>query len=328
VPWRSIGDSKGLSSDLSHCEKFRDLIYIAMLVRSLTKLLRLRVRESASLQRSYTVDNPVTAKNWPPKRPKGEPVSITPEYCRKLIKELELGEMARLSKARPFQMPKLGLGDFVEVKYELSRSKQTFATMQGYVIKLKKKLLSTSFTLKGVYDGVGVEQTFPVYSPRLLDVKLIKSANVKPVNPLPYTRNYRYQWHTFIRHRHSEGKRVHWRLMRQNVGIQSLEPKIKLKLAVLRRRYNMQRIEAGLPPYIWQGPYQLTQRQGKDVRAEQLRRMLVYAFDERRQRAERRARMHGQNKFWRATIIAKMKRMKKFNPLPKYHPLSPGNLPK
>merc|ERR1719234_2451612 len=67
----------------------------------------------------------------------------------------------------------------------------------------------------------------------------------------------------------------------------SLEPRIRKELSLLRRRYAMQRKEANLPPYIFPGPYSITRRQTREVKAEMHRRMLIYAQDDRRQRSER-----------------------------------------
>lgn len=57
--------------------------------------------------------------------------------------DLNALEIERMSKVRKFnvscmptvpqdqQMPAINLGDLIEVKYELSRTQQTFATFQG-----------------------------------------------------------------------------------------------------------------------------------------------------------------------------------------------------
>merc|ERR1719454_2470265 len=98
-------------------------------------------------------------------------------------------------------MPKINPGDLVEVKYELSRSQQTFAVFQGFCIEVRNKFLNSAFVLKNTYDGVGVEQLVPRYSPRLLAVRVVRALHPKPtkMDPRPQTRNYRHMWHTFVR---------------------------------------------------------------------------------------------------------------------------------
>jgi ribosomal protein L19 len=295
-------------------------------------LIRVRAREGMTLKRKFTVDNLVTASNWPPLLKPGEPIKIDYEYCKTLMKSLELEEAEKLKAKMPFKMPEVAEGDLVEVKYELSRTKQSFAVFQGYCIEVRRRRLTGGFVLKNTFDGVGVEQFFPYLSPRLLDVKVVKPlVDRKPIMTgqllKPRTRNYRYQWHTFMRHRHAEGKRVHWRMIRQNPGIMSLEPKLRTELAILRRRYNNMRIEAGLPPYLWPGPYHIHTRQSREVTAEQNRRMLIYAMDERRQRAAKTVERNKKRR-WGVYSLTKKPKIDAESRLPSYHPLTPGNLPK
>ena len=264
-------------------------------------------------------------KSWPPVAP--GPIINVP-YCRTLLRELQLGEIDRMKKLQPFVMPRIALGDLVQVRYELSRTNQTFSVFEGYCIKIAKKGLNASFSLKGVYDGIAVDQLFPFYSPRLLDVRILKSANPTLVrsasSPRRLDRNYRYQWHTYVRHLYSEGFRVRWRQIRQHPGVMSLEPRLKREIANLRRQYLMMRKEAGLPSYVWPGPYQVHQRQSREVNAERTRRMLVYAWDAKRvdhaKIRAKRARWGKQKALEQPESI--------FNQLPRDHSLLPGNLPK
>ena len=300
-----------------------------MFTKTGARQIRMRAKEAATLQRKFTADNPVTASNWPPPLKPGEPRVISKDYCRSLMKSLELEEQAKLQCKLPFSMPSINEGDLVEVKYELSRTKQSFSTFQGYCVQVRRKRLNGGFVLKNTFDGIGVEQFFPFLSPRIINVTVMKALkNARPMTLevlKPRTRNYRYQWHRLVRHRHSEGKRVHWRMLRQNPGILSLEPKLRTELNILRRRYNNLRVEAGLPPYLWPGPYHIHQRQSREVTAEQNRRMLVYAWDERRMRATRKA---AQNRKQKWGVFSLEKKARSDSPLPVYHPLSPGNLPK
>ena len=271
--------------------------------------------------------NDVSKFSWPPLLSKEESVRITKPYCRKLLREIELGEIIRLKKARSFVMPRVALGDLVQVRYELSRSQQTFTIFEGYCISIAKKGINASFSLKNSYDGIAVEQLFPFHSPRLLDVRILKKANptlTRSQRRLRLTnRNYRYKWQNYVRHLYSEGFRVRWRQIRQHPGVMSLEPRIKRELANLRRQYAMMRQEAGLPAYVWPGPYQIHMRQSREVNAERMRRMLVYAWDAKRQEnAKRRLKRNR----WGRDQIAKPNGI--IDDLPRGHLLSPGNLPK
>merc|ERR1719159_1530704 len=91
--------------------------------------------------------------------------------------QLNVQEQEKMRRQRAFLMPKVRPGDLVEVKYELSRSQQTFAVFQGFCVEVRTKWLNSAFVLKNTYDGVGVEQLIPRYSPRLLQVRVIRSLN-------------------------------------------------------------------------------------------------------------------------------------------------------
>ncbi|KAK1442618.1 hypothetical protein BgAZ_301360 [Babesia gibsoni] len=186
-------------------------------------------------------------------------------------------------------MPAINLGDLIEVKYELCRTQQTFATFQGYCIDIRRKGLNSSFTLKNAFDGVGVTQMVPYYSPRLLNVKVMKSVsnagrttnrNYKLMKPI--TKDYRYRFHLNVRHRFSRKNGVH------KPGIRSFESRLKNRIARLKASYYQMRLEAGLPAYVWGGAYNLNTRQrSRLVRAETSRRIKIYGMDEQRRRSEK-----------------------------------------
>ncbi|KAL8270797.1 hypothetical protein Esti_005271 [Eimeria stiedai] len=102
------------------------------------------------------------------------------------------------------QLPRFGPGDLVEVQYELSRSQQTVATFQGYVLSLRSKSLNSSFVLRNAVKGVAVEQRIPLFSPRLLSLKVLRSAYSSAQAfvadpPPPPTLDYRYKWKYNVR---------------------------------------------------------------------------------------------------------------------------------
>jgi len=214
-------------------------------------------------------------------------------------------------------------------RYELSRSQQTFAIFQGFCVEVRNKFLNSGFVLKNTYDGVGVEQLIPRYSPRLLDVRVVRPLQPRPqkVDLRPQSRNYRYLYQYFVRGKYSYSRRLLWRThIPQKPGIMCMEPRIRRELARVRARYQNQRLEARLPPYIFPGPYHITRRQTREVKAEQYRRMLVYAWDERQQREEKKRRLKEKHS-WGTYKIDKQPKITALSELPDYHPLS-ENLPK
>ncbi|KAF8821808.1 ribosomal protein L19 protein [Cardiosporidium cionae] len=234
--------------------------------------LRVRIKQSSAEQSIFNLENPRFVNEWPPIDQIGHP--ITPFRCRETLRHLEILEVQKLQQMRKFQMPRICLGDLVEVRYELCRTKQTFAVFQdlyirsvssnfftGFCVDLRLKGLGSSFVLKNTYDGVGVEQLFPFYSVRLLNVRVIRSVKntnteeiLKAQMQKPSTRDYRYKWHYNIRHKFERS------LGKHKPGIRSMEPKIRRRLQKIARKYLRQRIESGLPPYVWRGPYNILSR--------------------------------------------------------------------
>ncbi|CBZ55293.1 hypothetical protein NCLIV_057160 [Neospora caninum Liverpool] len=224
-------------------------------------------------------------------------------------------------------VPLFGPGDLMEVKYELSRSQQTFATFQGYCVEVRKKRLNSSFVLRNSYEGIGVEQRIPLYSPRIISLKVVTSCASPTQDFLlqrhkPLSRDYRYKWKYNFRGRWSR------RIGKHKPGIRSVEKKIRQRIVRIRKRYMGQRIEAGLPPYVWGGPYpQYGRKRSLFIRGEMYRRMLIYSFDERRRRAETLRKRRAAVK-WGVFKLRKPLVPPALTALPTYHPLYPGNLPK
>ncbi|CAD7922303.1 unnamed protein product [Amoebophrya sp. A120] len=266
------------------------------------RFLRERVRKSNAWDDVYTLENPKYGKTWPPDMSEiGEPNTLP--RMRNLMHQLQVEEMQKLEQERSYKMPKLGLGDLVTVKYELSRSQQTFATFTGYCVGLRKRRAASAMVLKNTYDGIAVQQLLPIYNPRLLSVRVDKEASKLvteeqlKVDRRKKSRNYRNNWQYYKLGRWRSSNRKYWWRRPARSGILNVENKLRTEYAHLRKRYAVQRAAAGLPPYIHPGPYHITRRQTREVRAEMERRMLVHAWDERRLRFAKLARRKRQQRW-------------------------------
>lgn len=63
----------------------------------------------------------------------------------------------------------------------------------GIVISRKGTGVSETFTVRGVYSGVGVEKTFPVHSPNVAYIEVIKKGKVRRAK-LYFLRNRKSQY--------------------------------------------------------------------------------------------------------------------------------------
>ncbi|GFE54513.1 ribosomal protein L19 [Babesia ovis] len=267
----------------------KQIIRFVTVPQNQVRTLRTRALVGEAVDTHYVIHNPKTAAKWPPIHDHGDPVTI--EKCKNFLYDLNALEIDRMTKARKFNLPSISLGDLVEVKYELSRTQQTYAVFNGYCVDIRNRGLNSSFTLKNAFDGIGVSQLVPLYSPRLMNVKVMKSVahSAKRLRNLtgvakPMTRDYRYRFHLNVRHRFARRSGVH------KPGIRNFEIRLKNRIARLRNSYYQMRLEAGLPAYVWGGAYNLnTRRRSRLVRAETNRRIRIYSMDEQR---SRRGKLH------------------------------------
>jgi large subunit ribosomal protein L19 len=72
-------------------------------------------------------------------------------------------------------IPEITSGDTVKVSSKIVEGdKERIQVFQGVVIKIRRRGISSSFTVRRVAYGVGVERTFPLHSPRVEKVELVR----------------------------------------------------------------------------------------------------------------------------------------------------------
>jgi len=76
--------------------------------------------------------------------------------------------------------PKFKPGDNVTVNYKIIEgNKERIQSFKGGVIKRQGEGFTATFTVRKVSDGVGVERTFPLYSPNIDSIQVNKSGRVR-----------------------------------------------------------------------------------------------------------------------------------------------------
>jgi large subunit ribosomal protein L19 len=77
-------------------------------------------------------------------------------------------------------IPKLAPGDTVRVRQKVVEGeKSRIQVFQGVIIKIRNAAAGTNFTVRRVTSGVGVERTFPVYSPMIDGVEIVRHGKVR-----------------------------------------------------------------------------------------------------------------------------------------------------
>jgi large subunit ribosomal protein L19 len=77
-------------------------------------------------------------------------------------------------------IPALAPGDTVRVRQKVVEGEKTrIQVFQGVVIKIHHAGAGTNFTVRRVTSGVGVERTFPIYSPMIDGVEVVRHGKVR-----------------------------------------------------------------------------------------------------------------------------------------------------
>ncbi len=78
------------------------------------------------------------------------------------------------------RVPEFRPGDTVRVNFKVVEGgRERVQPFEGIVIRRKGGGLSETFTVRRVTYGVGVERTFPVHSPRLESVTVLRRGDVR-----------------------------------------------------------------------------------------------------------------------------------------------------
>lgn len=76
-------------------------------------------------------------------------------------------------------LPELRVGDNVKVHYRIVEGDRTREQVfQGDVIRLSGAGARETFTVRKISFGVGVERTFPVHSPKIASLEVVRHGDV------------------------------------------------------------------------------------------------------------------------------------------------------
>ena len=77
-------------------------------------------------------------------------------------------------------IPDFNIGDTVKVYYKIIEgNKERIQVYEGTVIARRNGSVRESFTVRRVSFGVGVERTFPLYSPKIDKIEVVKRGKVR-----------------------------------------------------------------------------------------------------------------------------------------------------
>lgn len=95
-----------------------------------------------------------------------------------LLQQLEREQVEKLSSDRP--VPKFQPGDTVRVMVKVVEGeRERVQAFEGVCIARRNAGVNSSFTLRKISYGEGVERVFPLYSPRITAIDVIRRGVVR-----------------------------------------------------------------------------------------------------------------------------------------------------
>lgn len=77
-------------------------------------------------------------------------------------------------------VPEFSVGDTVKVMVKvIEGDKERLQAFEGIVIARKHGGISETFTVRRLSYGVGVEKTFPIHSPKVADIIVVRKGSVR-----------------------------------------------------------------------------------------------------------------------------------------------------
>jgi large subunit ribosomal protein L19 len=77
-------------------------------------------------------------------------------------------------------VPEIKIGDTVKVHIKIKEGqRERIQIFEGFVLKMQNGGISRTFTVRRVASGVGVEKTFPLHSPKIDRIEVVKHGFVR-----------------------------------------------------------------------------------------------------------------------------------------------------
>lgn len=95
-----------------------------------------------------------------------------------LIEQLEAEHIAKLTEEHP--IPEFAPGDTVRVHFKVVEgTRERIQVYEGVVIARTAKGVNSCFTVRKISYGEGVERVFPLYSPKIDQIEVVRRGKVR-----------------------------------------------------------------------------------------------------------------------------------------------------
>lgn len=95
-----------------------------------------------------------------------------------VLQQIEQKEIARLTEGK--SIPAFSPGDTVRVNVKVTEgNRERIQAYEGVCIARKNAGINSSFTVRKISYGEGVERVFPLYSPKVASIELVRRGDVR-----------------------------------------------------------------------------------------------------------------------------------------------------
>ena len=77
-------------------------------------------------------------------------------------------------------LPKINVGDTVKVHIKIKEgNRERIQIFEGFVLKKQNGGINETFTVRRIASGVGVEKTFPLHSPKIDKIEVVREGKIR-----------------------------------------------------------------------------------------------------------------------------------------------------
>jgi large subunit ribosomal protein L19 len=100
------------------------------------------------------------------------------DWTMNIVEQIEQEEIAKLTEARA--VPEFRPGDTLKVNVKvIEGTRERVQAFEGVCIARANRGIGSSFTVRKISYGEGVERVFPLYSPRIDSIEVVRQGAVR-----------------------------------------------------------------------------------------------------------------------------------------------------
>ena len=85
-----------------------------------------------------------------------------------------------LTESQLKEIPEFGIGDVVRIHNRIKEgARERIQLFEGTVVARKHGGISETITLRRIASGIGVEKTFPLHSPNIAKIEIVRRGKVR-----------------------------------------------------------------------------------------------------------------------------------------------------